>query len=436
MTAAGFDTIVIGNGLIGSAAARHLAQWGRAVVVIGPGEPPDQTSHTGVFASHYDQGRLCGRSSADPVWGAINRLAVDAYPDLEARSGIDFHRGVGWLRAARLSDAERDALRRWIGRAEREHGITVTHHEPGDRSWRAAAPMLDYPTTHDIIIEPPPAGYLNPRQLLAAQNAIARANGATVVDRRVVDVRSGADGVTVTTDDGTSIEADRVLVTCGAFTNADGLLPEPIPLRVKTESTIWAAVAPSEAERLRSMPVTSFDIDHPDIDDLYVAPPIRYPDGVDRIKLGGNTASETWPTELDEIRAWFRAGTNPEQRVMEEALRTILPGVAIDEVTSHRCIVTYTPSGVPTIDAAPGDEHGRTFVATGGNGGGAQGSDTLGRLAAGLLADGRWIDGVDRDPFRAINRWGDGRAARSKAQARAARDRAEPSDPDETGGPG
>ncbi|MEM9564935.1 MAG: FAD-binding oxidoreductase [Actinomycetota bacterium] len=420
MTATGFDTIVVGNGLIGSAAARHLTDWGLTVALIGPGEPADPATHTGVFASHYDQGRLCGRSSADPIWGPINRLAIDAYPELQTRSGIDFHRGVGWLRAARLGDGERAELVEWVERAQREHGITIRHHEPGDRSWKAAAPMLDYPASHDVIVEPAPAGYLNPRQLLTAQNGIARSNGATVVDRLVVEILAGVDGVTVTTDDGTRFDADRVLVACGAFTNTDGLLPQPVPLRVKTESTIWAAVTPAEAERLQSMPVTSYDIEHQTIDDLYVAPPIRYPDGVHRIKLGGNTASEAWPADLDEVKHWFRSGANPEQAAMEEALRTLLPGVAIDDVTSHRCIVTYTPSTVPIIDAAPGDEHGRTFVATGGNGGGAQGSDTLGLLAAGLVTDGRWIDGIDRDPFRATSHWGDGRAARSKAQARAA----------------
>jgi len=49
---------VIGRGLIGSAAARHLAKAGHAVTLIGPDEPADRKAHRGVFASHYDEGRI------------------------------------------------------------------------------------------------------------------------------------------------------------------------------------------------------------------------------------------------------------------------------------------------------------------------------------------------------------------------------------------
>jgi len=421
MTIGEYQAIVVGNGLIGSAAARHLSERGQHVAVIGPREPADAATDGVVFASHYDQGRLCSRLGRDPVLATINRRAVDQYGEIEARSGVAFHRGVGWLKAVRLNDDERDGLRRWIAEMEEEHGVSIRHFEPGDRTWHRDAPMLQYPDSHDIVIEPGPAGYINPRQLLAAQNRIAEANGAAVIERLVVGVHAGPDGVSVTTDDGADYTADRVLVAAGAFTNFNDLLPEPIPLRYKTESTIWADVAPAEAERLRSMPVASYDIDDPVLDDIYLAPPVRYPDGVDRIKMGCNTASEAWPTTLEEIQAWFRSdGPGPEHEAMERALRAQLPSVAIETVTSHRCIVTYTPSGYPTIDAAPGATNGRLFVATGGNGGGAQGSDTLGWLAAGLLDDGHWAGGVAREPFLASHRWGETSSGRSKAQDRAA----------------
>ncbi len=420
MTGGEYQTIVVGNGLIGSAAARHLSDVGHRVAVIGPPEPA-RPSEGRVFASHYDQGRLCSRIGRDPVLAPVNRRAVDQYDEIEARSGVAFHHGVGWLKAVRLTEDDRDELRRWIAEVAEEHGVTITHFEPGDRTWHEHVPMLRYPDSHDVVIEPGPAGYINPRRLLAAQNRIAEANGAAVIERLVVGVQSGPDGVRVLTDDGAEHTADRVLVAAGAFTNFNDLLPEPIPLRYKTEATIWADVTPAEAERLRSMPVASWDIEDPEIDDIYLAPPIRYPDGVDRIKMGCNTASESWPTTLEDIQAWFRSdGPGQEQPAMERALRSQLPGVAIGAVSSHRCIVTYTPSGYPTIDAAPGDTSGRVFVATGGNGGGAQGSDTLGWLAAGLLHDGRWMEGLDRAPFLATNRWGDSPSARSKAQERAA----------------
>ncbi|MCB0000160.1 MAG: hypothetical protein KDE56_30560, partial [Anaerolineales bacterium] len=88
-------------------------------------------------------------------------------------------------------------------------------------------------------------------------------------------------------------------------------------------------------------------------------------------------------------------------------------------MTTHCCIVTYTPSGYPTIDGAPGDVYGRLFIATGGNGSSAQGSDTFGWLAAGWMVDGRWPDDLPRQPFLATNKWGESKKKLTKAQERA-----------------
>lgn len=419
MSGDGYDTIVVGNGLIGSAAGRHLAEAGRTVAVIGPRHPVDPSTHDGVFSSHDDQGRLCSRIAQDPVWGPINLRAIDAYPHIEAESGLRFHHAVGVIRAVRLRDEERRELARWIEGVAAGRNLSIDHFEPGDRSWQPQAPMVHVPAGHDVIVDPAPAGVIDPYGLLLAQNTIARARGATIVERLVVGVRSTSTGVIVTTDDGVEHAADNVLVAGGAFTNFNGLLPEPLPLRYKTESTIRAPISAGEARRLEAMPAVGYDIDDPAIDDIYLAPPLRYPDGVDRLKLGCNTASESWPTTLEEIRTWFRhESVAPEQPAMAAALRSLLPGVELGPITSHRCIVTYTPSGYPIIDAAPGDPNGRVFVATGGNGTGAQGSDSLGLLAAGLVLDGRWPAWVERRPFLASHRWGDGRA-RTKAQARA-----------------
>ncbi|MEM9654732.1 MAG: FAD-binding oxidoreductase [Actinomycetota bacterium] len=427
------EHVVIGNGLIGSAAGRHLAAFGSSVAIVGPGEPASPETHDGVFSSHYDQGRLCTYASRDPIWGPIGACAIAGFPALEEASGISFHRGVGWVRAVRLTAEQRAATDRWYAQLERTTGVAATRYGPDDRSRAECHPMLVFPEGLDLLVEPGPAGYLNPRQMLEAQNTVATANGARVVPERVVSVQTDDGGVTVRTESGLVVTAGRALVACGAFTNFGGLLPEPLPFRLKTETTIWATVTAETAAALDGMPGVGYDIDDPELDDVYLAPPIRYPDGTYRIKMGCNTAGEQWPETLIEVQEWFRSGSSDDDRPgMERALRSILPTVDLLDVTAHRCIVAYTPSGYPTIDAAPGDRTGRLFVAAGGNGTGAQGSDTLGLLAAGLLFDGRWLDEIPREPFRAASGWDDRRAAGrtdrsaadgarySKAQARAA----------------
>ena len=400
-----YNIVVVGNGLLGSAAARYLSEWDDSVAIVGPGEPVDHREHGGVFSSHYDQGRLTRKFSQDPVWAIIGSRAVDNYAMLEAKSGIKFHEPVGRVHAGRANISEKATgsadLITWMKRMD-PNGEYMRYYAPDDDSWRVEFPYLNFPAGYGLFHEAAPAGYVNPRDMLRAQNVIAQQQGADRIEALVTGIHSTAEGVTIETKSGDRLSAQKVLIACGAFTNFNNLLPEPIPLRLKTESMIWADVSPETAERLKSMPGTGYDIDDPDIDDIYTAPPILYPDGKYKIKMGCNTKGELWPTTLAELQTWFQSGdSDVDLPPMERAIRAMLPDVDFGAVTSHRCIVTYTPSGYPTIDSVPSDPHGRLFVGTGGNGSGAGGADTLGHLAAGLLYDGRWIDDL---PAGALSR--------------------------------
>lgn len=414
-----YTTIVIGNGLIGSAAARYLSSWASHCALIGPSEPANHSQHDGVFSSHYDQGRLTRKFNQDPIWSVLGSRAVDNYGMLEEQSGIKFHGPVGRVFATRPTNEEEQKLWDWMARVD-PSGNKLHYFAAGDRSWKELFPFLNFPPNYALYYETAPAGYVNPRDMLRAQNVIAQQQDTTIIDQCVVRVTSTADGVEIVTANGEQFWAEKVLIACGAFTNFHYLLPEPIPLRLKTETTIRAQISPNTARRLRTMPGVGYNIDDSEIDDIYVAPPLLYPDGTYQIKLGCNTAHERWPTTLTEVQHWFQRGqSDRDLPAMERALRDLLPDVEFLSVTSHRCIVTYTPSGYPTIDRAPGDVHGRLFVATGGNGSGAGGSDTLGHVAAGLVYDGRWMDELPGDPFLATNRWGESRKVLTNAQERA-----------------
>ncbi len=415
-----YDYIVIGNGLMGSAAGRYLSEMGGSVAIIGPAEPADQTTHEGVFSSHYDQGRLTRELSLDPIWSVVARRAVQNYGMLEEKSGLAFHDPVGRVSANNPSAEERREYLDWLEQASQEYDIAYQYFEQGDRSWKKVFPFLDFPPDYDLLYEPPPAGYINPRQMLRAQNVIAQKQGAEIFAECVVGVQTTADSVAITTAEGNQYRGEKVLIACGAFTNFNNLLPQPIPLRLKTEAMVWGEVDEATAVRLQTMPGVGYNIDDPRIDDIYVAPPVLYPDGTYKIKLGCNAVSELWPQTLAEVQAWFQNGNSDQDMpAMIRALQSMLPDVNFVKMTSHRCIVTYTPSGYPTIDQAPGDDSGRLFIAAGGNGSSAQGSDTLGWAAAGMLVDGRWPDSLPRQPFLVTNKWGHSIRKLSKAQKRA-----------------
>ena len=84
--ATSYDTAVVGLGLVGAAALRHLSATGQHCVGVGPTEPLDWSSHRGVFASHYDSGRITRRLDKRREWAVSGRPAPSTpIADIEAR---------------------------------------------------------------------------------------------------------------------------------------------------------------------------------------------------------------------------------------------------------------------------------------------------------------------------------------------------------------
>lgn len=311
-----YQFAVVGNGLIGSATGRYLSEWSDSVVIIGPGEPSstkdDHDDDKTVFSSHYDEGRLCHPVSHDPIWHVLYGQSVAKYTTLEERSGIRFHDPVGRVQVGRRRTVpEQEELLDWMQRAERQQEETYKmkfqYFPAGDQSWKESLfPMLDFPLECDLYTESAPSGIINPRQLIAAQNAIAQQQGATIILQLVVKVESSSDGamMMIHLANGKCILADKVLIACGAFTNFNNLLPQPIPFLYKTETTVWGTISDDTAHALKAMPAVCYDyVQHqqngagkeaqqPTIDDLYMAPPLLYPDGTFKIKMGCNTIHE------------------------------------------------------------------------------------------------------------------------------------------------
>lgn len=106
---------VVGRGLIGSAAARHLAKAGQQVVLIGPDEVTgDWSAHGNSFASHYDEGRITRKNDRRAFFARASAAAIARYAEIAADSGIDFFTETGALLAgspafmARVAEARQD----------------------------------------------------------------------------------------------------------------------------------------------------------------------------------------------------------------------------------------------------------------------------------------------------------------------------------------
>lgn len=382
-----FDVLVIGKGLMGSAAARYLSAFGAETAVLGPDEPINHQTHDGVFASHYDQGRITRRLSKDMVWATLANRSIAQYRVLEARSGVKFYVPTGGLY---VGPADGSHVY-WQNAAAIGQRFGVTYDELTAHELAARLPKLHFPSGFAGILEHAPAGYINPRGLIAAQLAVFAQQGGTILRETAVTVTRHPTHLTIQTKEGNRYEARQLLIAAGGFSNCFNLLERPLPLRLKTETIILAEVDEAETARLGDMPTVIYEVASPDISGIYLLPPILYPDGRFYLKMGCDTRlDQTLPHEVEAIRRWFIHGDSDAiLPAMREALESIIPGLRAQSWQTKRCLITYTPHGKPLIDTVV---PGQIYVATGGNGSSAKSSDAIGQLAASLTWHDAWQD--------------------------------------------
>lgn len=380
-----FDVIVVGKGMIGAAAFRYLSAAGVRVALLGPDEPPDWQRHNGVFASHYDEGRVTRVLDADPTWAELAHRSLKIYPEIEQQSGIQFHHPVGCLRAAAVSIKAIDVMAQ-VGRA-----FDIGFARIDVAIVNAQMPYFNFPPTTQLLWEHAPAGYINPRRLVAAQTAVGLMNGGHVIRATAKSLTTTQDHIQIHTDNDQTINGRKVLLTMGAYTNS--LLPDsPVPLTRLAESILLAEVDESEKERLHGMPSLIYHLPKGSpVPSLYMIPPVRYPDGRTYVKLGSGHAAQKVLAGSDDMAAWFQSGGRDSwQDALQSVLHQTLSNLKVRSYQRKPCVLTFTQGEFPIIKQLAN----RIFVATGGNGAAAKSSNEIGRLAALLTLEMAWPDSL------------------------------------------
>jgi len=375
--------IVVGGGLIGAAAARHLTRMGEDIALVAPEEPVDRASHAGVFASHYDEGRITRILDPDPKWGVTAARSIARYPEIEAASGIRFFEPAGFLNFA-PADGDRLAKVEAVGSANNARFDRLDTEQ-----LRARFPYLSFPDGEAGLHEHGTAGYVSPRKLAAAQTEAARRGGATVIRAPATRVAATGNGVEVETAEGV-LTGERALVAAGGFTNAWGLVPRRLDLTVYARTVVLIRVEGAVLDGLADMPSLVGA-------GAYLLPPIRYPDGHAYVKIGVGTAEDARLETAEDLDRWFKSTGSTENRAeFLEIITSLIPSLAgIDAVHTDTCVTSYSPHGLPMIDWV--DDARRIAVAVAGNGKGAKSADDWGYAGALLVADRAWDHPIPRD---------------------------------------
>jgi sarcosine oxidase len=377
-----FKYIVVGRGLMGAAAARHLARQTDGVAVIGPDEPADRKSHDGVFGSHYDEGRITRTIDPDRDWAMLANRSIARYGEIARDSGVDFYTPAGCLVVGPKRGGTDAYIERTAGAAV-SLGVSASIFD--DAGLKGRFPFFRFPEESEGVLETTGAGHISPRNLVKAQSVAAEKAGATVIKDFAISIREEGDGVAVETSDGKVYRGQKILLAAGGFSIAENLLPRPVDMTVYARTVAFYEVDDAQAALFAAMP--SLIVKAPDdVDRIYMLPPIRYPDGKVYIKIGGDPDDLKLSSE-PELRSWFRTdGRGAVHEHLTGIIWRLVPGLQPLSTSINSCVVSYSPSGHPMIGYTSSS---RLAVLTGGCGMAAKSSDEIGRLGAELLLEGR-----------------------------------------------
>jgi sarcosine oxidase len=358
MSSTHVDTVVVGGGAMGSAAAWHLARRGVETILLERFTP----GHTN-GASHGSS-RIFRTSYADRTYVALAREAEQQWADLERESGVPLLTVTGGVDQGftpyliQIADtlADLGVEHRWLSldeATERWPGITFS-----GRS-------LYYPNS----------GRLHADHAVTALQQVAATHGADVRhESQVISIEvTDDDSVTVRTADHDYI-ARRAVVAAGAWAQKllGGIAPLP-PIRVTQEQP--AHFAPRD-------PATnwpSFGIlhdpeapDSPEFGGVY-----GLSSGAEGVKVGFHGVGPVVDPDHRDFTAEAR-----QLAALQDYVREWVPGVDADALTPISCTYATTPDSNFVIDRV-----GPVAVAAGFSGHGFKFVPAIGRLLADLTID-------------------------------------------------
>jgi len=384
-----YDVVVVGAGMMGSAAAKYLAVAGMKTLLVGPCEG----NASGVHGSHHDEARITRFSGPDETWSRLAAASIRRYPEIESVSGVKFHTACGHLRC----DLPRRHARSQVTTVRHVlDGMQITAVALDREEVTERFPYLHFAPESEFHFESGPAGIIHPRMLVRAQIAMGKRHGMTLLRDIVPEITRMSDHFEVGTASGTVL-AENVLVAAGSYTSLMRLLPSHPAFSVRPETVLLVRVDEKHAHEWSNMPGIIWNFDHhPEVPYAYVLPPVRYPDGYKYIKIGADHDKDVQADSVAAIDDYMTGeGSQRTALLLYGLVQELVPDLRGAPWRSKPCMLTYTGHGYPYIDEV---EKG-WFVAAGGCGKSAKSSDQIGYLASRLVLGRSWPEAFKRSLF-------------------------------------
>jgi monomeric sarcosine oxidase len=361
------ETVIVGGGLAGSAAAWALTRAGRPCVLLEAFQPGHDRG------SSHGSARIFRRAYPDPLYVRLTGEARGLWSELESEAGETLITVTGSLDFGR-SELPREMYKQLVA-----HGVPaemVDPREAGDR-WPGLAFADD-----DSVMFHPEGGVIDAERAMAAMRRLAEENGAEIrygTRAELITARS------VHTHDQT-YEADTIVIAAGAWTQP--LAGHLVPLPELTVTQITAFHFAPQARQQQSAPQPR-------------------PEQSEQ----GDGAAPAWPTFInygDVVRYGLPSGADapgavkvavhgmgtvttgddrdgiPDRAVREQARQFVLekiPGLQPEPIKELTCLYTSTGNEDFILD-----RRGNLVIVSACSGHGAKFAPLTGKYAADLVA--------------------------------------------------
>ncbi|HET9026598.1 MAG TPA: N-methyl-L-tryptophan oxidase [Trueperaceae bacterium] len=372
-----YDTIVIGAGVIGSAAARTLAASGSVLLL-------EQFPFLHERGSSHGGSRIFRHAYVDELH---TRLAVRAdalWQDLEAETGERLLYRTGGVDLFEPHDRQADAMLAALAAAS----------SPGQRlsgaELRRRYPVFALPDDK-VVVYHPASAILPATRAVATLLRSAAARGATLRESEpVTRISPSASGVTVTTQEG-EYHAGHVVLAAGGWLGRLAASAR-LPLVVEQQQIIYLPVTgQAAAHAVGQMPVFIERVAN-GAGGIYGFPTFEYPHAIKVADNGGARAIPSAEERDFQLDAALASSTIA-------AATALLPGIGATPTSSATCLYTKTPDERFVVDRHP--EHRNVVLAGGGSGHAFKFGPLLGDLIAELVNGAEPIKELRADRFGA-----------------------------------
>ena len=367
MASKSFDTIILGLGGMGSAAAFHLSKRGRRVLGI------DQYTSAHSQGSSHGASRIIRQAYYEnPAYVPLVQRAYELWVQLERDSGRDLLELTGGLMIGPPGSAV----------VEGTLASAIEHNLPYQtldaQELKRRYPLFN-PRPDDTAVYELRAGFLRPELCVRAHLEQAATHGADLHFEEVIEEwRAGSSGgVEVTTDRATYV-AERLIVAPGAW--AAALLPGlQVQFDVRRHVMCWFdPPAGIEPFRPDNFPVYLWEVDPQDV--FYGFPATDGPAG--GVKVAMHSGGD--PCTASSIKREISDGDVQELRTHLASFIPPLNGPLLHAAT---CMYTLTPDEHFVVSLHP--DHQQVAIAAGFSGHGFKFTSIVGEILADLATTGR-----------------------------------------------